>query len=327
MKGRSTGVWFGALAVALAAVLVVGLSGIVTAGSKDEGEKGYLGVYMQKLDNDVREGLDLEIDEGVLISGVEEGSPADEAGVEDGDVIVEFNGEKVATPEDLRDLVREAEVGEEVELKVIRDGKEKTLTLVVGEWPEDFGWLTIGDFRSGWDDVPGIGKMFHAFTPKPRLGVEVADLNDDLAPYFKTKAGKGVLVLEVGDESVAEEAGIKPGDVIQKVGDEEVATVDELRESLEDYEEGDEVPIVVLRKGKKTTVTATMDEPWKSFQWSGKPHIEKFKIDHMPKAYRYHWKAPDIDVHMDQDDLRDDIDELKKELKELKKELEKLKKD
>jgi transcription initiation factor IIE alpha subunit len=135
-----------------------------------------------------------------------------------------------------------------------------------------------------------------------------------------------VLVLEVGDETVAEEAGVKSGDVIQKVGDEEVATVDELRESLEDYEEGDEVPIVVLRKGKKTTLTATMDDPWKELRWSGKRHIDKFKFDGLPRAYQYHWKAPDIDVHMDRDDLREEIDELKKELEELKGELEKLKK-
>jgi S1-C subfamily serine protease len=229
MNGGSTRVWHGALAVIVAAVLVVGLTSVVAAGSKDAEKKGYLGVYMQKLDSDVREGLDLEVQEGVLISGVEEGGPADEAGIRDGDVIIEFAGKKIASPDDLRDLAQETEVGEEVKVKVIRDGKAKTLTLVVGEWPDDFGWMSINDFHSDWDDIPGVSKIIHAFSPKPRLGVEVTELNDDLAPYFKTRPGEGVLVLEVNEESVAEEAGVKSGDVTQ--GQEDQADRDDGRAS------------------------------------------------------------------------------------------------
>ena len=306
-------VWIGGL-VALAAVLMlVAVTDVVSAGSKDKAKKGYLGVFMQELDKEVREGLDLKTKHGVLISDVEEDSPADEAGIESRDVLIEFNGKKVDSPDELSELVGETEVGQEVEIKVIRDGKQKTLKLVVGERPDDFGWLTLGDLHFDRDDFRHVDKLVHAFSARPRLGVEARELNKDLAPYFKTKAGKGVLVLEVKEESVAEEAGIKAGDVIQKVGDEPISTVDDLRRSLEDFEEGDEVAIQLMRKGKKTTVTATMDEPAGHFMWSGRPYRQQFKM-------------PKVQLYSHQDDLEKEMELMKKELKEMKKELKELKK-
>jgi S1-C subfamily serine protease len=320
MVKASTRVWYGVAAIAVVAVLLVGISGVVKAGSKEDGKKGYLGVYMQDLDRDIREGLDLDIKKGVLISGVEEDGPADEAGLEDGDVIVEFNGEPVTSTDDLRDMVRGTPVGEKVKIKVIREGKEKTIDLVVGEWPDDFSWMTVGDLKHDWS-FPHANEFIYALGAKPRLGVEVTELNDDLAPYFKTKPGEGVLVLEVDEESVAEAAGIKSGDVIRKVGDEEVSTVKGLRESLEDYEEGDEVPIVLLRKGKSKTVTATMDDPWQNVKW--KPHVESFK---MPNMRRYHLNSPKIEFEMDDGQIKEQLEDLKIQLKEMRKELDELKK-
>jgi serine protease Do len=317
-------VWYGGVALVLALALVIALAEAVTAGSKDE-KKGYLGVFMQELDKDVREGLGLEIKRGVLISGVEAGSPADEAGLEDGDVIVAFNGNRVDDPDDLRDLVRDTEPGEKVEIEIVRDGETLTLELTLGEWPEDSDWFSLGDL---YFDEGKVGhhfdKLVYALSPKPRLGVEVAELNDDLAGYFKTKAGEGVLVLEVEEESVAESAGVKAGDVIVMVGDEDVSSVDALRESVEDYEEGDEFPIQVVRKGKKKTLTATMDEPEGVFHWSGDPHLWNYRY-HMPKMHKYKMQVPRMELDVD-DDVREELEELKKELKEMKKELNELKK-
>jgi serine protease Do len=305
--------WIGGLAALAAVLMLVAVSDVVSAGSKDDAKKGYLGVFMQELDKDVREGLDLDVKYGVLISDVEEDSPADKAGIESRDVLIEFNGKKVDSPDDLSELVADTEVGQEVEIKVIREGKQKTLKLVVGERPDDFGWLTMGDLHFDSDDFKHVDKIVHAFSGRPRLGVEVRGLNEDLAPYFKTKAGEGVLVLEVKDESVAEEAGIKSGDVIQKVGDEPISSVDDLLESLEDFEEGDEVAIQLMRKGKKTTVTATMDEPAGHFMWSGKPNLHQFRV-------------PKVHFYSHEDDLKVEMELMKKELKEMKKELKELKK-
>jgi serine protease Do len=324
MVKNATGVWYTGLTIALAVIVVLGLSSAVTAGSKDA-DKGYLGVYMQQLDKDISEGLNIEVDKGVLISGVESGGPADEAGLEDGDVIVEFAGKPVNDPDDLRDLARDTEPGEKVEVKVIRDGETKTITLTVGDWPEESSWFSMGDLHFDDQDFGShINKMVYAFSGKPRLGVEITELNEDLAGYFKTKPGDGVLVLEVNEESVAEAAGVKSGDVILEVGEETVTTVDELRESLEDFEEGDEFPILVVRSGKKKTLTATMDETENVFHWSGDSQLHGYQ-NFIPKMHQFRVDTPHIEMMVD-DDMREELDELKKELKEMKKELKELKK-
>jgi len=323
IKG-ATRVWYGGVALVLGLAMVLTLFNAAKAGSKGE-KKGYLGVYMQELDRDVREGLDLDVKSGVLISGVEDDGPADEAGLKDGDVIVAFNGEKVDDPDDLRDLARDTEPGEVVEIEIIRDGETKKLSLTVGEWPDEPSWVTLGDLDFDGDDFGHhFDKMVYAFSPKPRLGVEVTELNDDLAGYFKTKAGAGVLVLKVNEESVALDAGVKAGDVIVMVGDEEVSSVDALRESVEDYEEGDEFAIQVVRKGKKKTLTATMDEAENVFHWSGEPNSWNFR-QQLPNMHQFRMRAPHVDIDID-DELREELEEMKKELKEMKKELKELKK-
>jgi len=324
VKG-ATRVWLGGLAIVLAALLVAALSNGVTAGSKDT-QKGYLGVYMQELDKEVREGLDLDVSSGVLISGVEDDGPAALAGMEDGDVIVEFDGKKVGDPNDLRELAQNTEPGDKVKVVVIRDGEKKTLELTVGEWPDEITWMNYGDLHIDRDSFKDLGSVFQAFSPRPRLGVEVTELSEDLAPYFKTKAGAGVLVLKVREESVAEEAGIRAGDVITKVGDEDVSTVGQLQESLEDFEEGDEVPILMVRKGKKKTVTATMDDAGNTFLWSGQPNEFRYHVQKMPQMQKYHMRSPNVKMFVGDDDIHKEIEDLKSELQEMKKEIEKLKK-
>ena len=99
-----------------------------------DNEQGYLGVYLQELTSDLKESLDLdESVKGVLISGVVEDSPAEEAGLEDGDVIISFDGKKVYSAKKLTGLVRKTEPGSRVKIKLIRDGDDKRLTVTLGE--------------------------------------------------------------------------------------------------------------------------------------------------------------------------------------------------
>jgi len=314
-------------AVGLAA-LAAAAAGVASA-KPGAGERGYLGVYMQALSSEIRDGLDLKVESGVLISGVEEGSPAEKGGIEDGDVVVEFNGAEVASPDELRDLVRETKPGDKAEVVVIRDGDRKTIELVVGESPEgvSFGWnqdTPPGAMR--WFDGDGVHGL-KTFFGGPRLGVNAVELNDDLAGYFDAKAGQGVLVLEVGDESIAHKAGIKAGDVIEKVEDNAIGTVDELREAIRDYKEGDEFAVAVMRKGKKQTLKATMDDQQDISFFNGDDghfRFQQFKGHPGKKRVEV---SPRVRVHVDQDDVDDALDELRDEIKELKKELRELKKD
>jgi len=312
--------------LAMAAMLALGGAGLIQAGEKDsDGESSYLGVFMQDLTDDVREGLDLKTKSGVLISGVADGSPAEEAGIEDGDIIVEFNGKKVDSADDLKDLVEELEPGTKVKIQLVRDGDKKTVTATLGELPDDFfQWFSGDNFDFDFDGDSFIDMGHHMrgdwsvlteSIGRPRLGVRVTELGEDLAAYFDAEAESGVLVLDVSDDTVADDAGVKAGDVIQKIGDESVSTARELRQSLQDYEKGDEFAIQVLRKGKTEKLSATMDE-----------HGYAFRIHRGPRAgMRKHFRAPRVHIDRQElhDDLRKEMDELREELKDLKKELNK----
>ena len=313
--------------IALVLLMAMGVASVNADWDKDEDNDsgGYLGVYMQKLTKDISKGLDLDVKRGVLINGVEDGSPADEAGIEDGDVIIEFDGTKIDSPEDLRELVEDTAVGKEVKVKVIRDGDEKTLHVIVGERPKKLSWTFSDDDGDFFVDIKdNVHGALAGLWPGPSLGVKAVELNEDLASYFDTDEDGGVLVLDVEDESVAQEAGVEAGDVIQVVDGEDVSSVDELRHSLKGFEKGDEFDVVIIRHGKKKTLTATMGEQrrYKVLR-GGDFHFEKFDRPHVKIK-----KFDDGDrMFIDKENLREEMKNIKKELKELKKELKKLRKD
>jgi S1-C subfamily serine protease len=322
MKGMWLRRRYAAGVVGAAVLVAFAASGSFAGPGKKN--QGYLGVYMQQITSDLREGLDLKkSDKGVLISGVEDDSPADKAGLEDGDVIVEFDGKSVTSPDELRDLVGDTGPGSKVEVVVIRDGDRKTFDIVVAERPEDFGTFLFNNEEGEpyhWNvfrgDHPGIASLFTG----ARLGVEATELNEGLAPYFKTKPGEGVLVLDVQDESVASRAGVKAGDVIQKVDDDSIESVGDLRESVRDFDEGDEFQLTVLRDGRTEKLKATMDEPKMAFFWSGDmPHAKHLDRDAIRRNIREYRVQTDKDVDKALDELRSEIKDLKKEIRELKK--------
>jgi predicted metalloprotease with PDZ domain len=313
------------LVAAVAVIAVAGLSGDSIAKEKkskaapggETGNSGYIGVYMQELTDEVRKGLDIDVTQGVRVSGVEDDAPAEIAGIEEGDVIVKFNGKTVASADELRDLVRDVKPGEKSAIEVVRDGKKQTLTVTVGERPGHHGFY----WKSDGNAPMHFGRNFAMFGG-PRLGIEAHELEDDgLASYFGVKKGEGVLVLSVDEESVAGKAGVKPGDVISRVGDETVDDVSDVRDALRDYDEGDTFDITVLRHGKTQALKATMDDQSNEFSFAV-PEPEHFFQPHTPRAPRAP-RAPRVHMYRgDDDELRRELDDLKKELRELKEELE-----
>lgn len=318
-------------AAAIAVIVVAGMSGGAVA--KDRREKnrsktqaetpgtesgnGYIGVYMQDLTEKVRKGLDIDVTKGVLVSGVEDDAPAALAGVEEGDVIVKFNGRAVDSPDELRDAVSAVSPGKKAGVELVRDGKSKAVTVVVGERPE------AQTFRWDSDDDNFPMHMARQFTMMggPRLGVQAHELeDDDLASYFGSKKGEGILVLSVDEESVAGKAGVKPGDIINRVGNETIEDTGDVRKALEDYKEGDTFDITVLRHGKSQSLKATMDDQSHEFAFTLPPD-EHFRMyaPHAPRAPR----APRMMMREgDRDELRRELDDLKREIRELKEELE-----
>jgi len=300
----------GAVAAVLAATATVDVMAKDKKVTKEKSktESGYIGVYMQELSSDVKKGLDLKVESGVLISGVQDDSPAAKAGLEEGDVVVSFGGKDVTTPDELRDAVSEFQPGADAKLVAVRDGKTKAFTLTVGERPEGDAFT----FVTPDIDMPGMGEMHRAFSMigGPRLGIEAHELdNNDLGSYFGAK--EGILVLGVEDESVAAKAGVKAGDVITTIGDDKVTDVGDLRNAVRDFDEGDEFTISVVRHGKTQSLKATMDEQEFSF-YNGGNGAHVWRTPRAPRAPR---------VHVDRESMRDEIDQLKKEIQEMKEQL------
>jgi len=226
--------------------------------------------------DDVRE-LRLPSESGALITDVADDTPADEAGLRENDVIVEFDGERVRSAQHLTRLVRETPSGRSVTAAVIRGGTRTTVTVK----PSASGGSMYSLMprpprppraprapsapRAPRPPMPptppsiewfsGDGRGF-VFSTGGRLGVGIQSLSDQLASYFGVE--DGVLVTSVEKDSAAEKAGLRAGDVITKVGDREIDDTGDLMRAISDAEGS--VTIQIVRDKKTQTVTATLEE-------------------------------------------------------------------
>ncbi len=279
-------------------------------------KQGWLGVYLQELTSGLKESMDLdEATEGVLVSGVVEDSPAEEGGLEDGDVIISFNGKRVLSVDDLTSLVRKTSPKTKIELKVIRDGKRKIIQVTLGESSSS---SMYNPFPEGLQLEKKKGFPFKmSIFSGSKLGISIQDLTDQLGNYFGVKNGEGVLITEVEKESPAEQAGLKAGDVIVEVDSRKVENSDELLEIVSDKEKGDKVNLEVFREKKPMRFSVTLQE---AEEWSKtvRPDMDKIKI------FTEKLKIPEPLI---QKEFSTDERQLKKELEGLKEELEKLKED
>ena len=337
MKTRSIAEGRGAPSrVALAAVTILAVLSLVSAalaGPASEGgdsgkarkkvvvvsvtDKPFLGVNMQELDAEILKGLDVSVKKGVLVTEVVDGSPAEEAGIEDGDIIVAFDRNDVESPSGLKKLVEESRVGDTVRVKVIRNGEPQVMKVTVGQRPEEESWDADAPEAFHWI---GDGKNFLKMNlGRGRLGVKITDLNEGLAPYFGVNEGKGVLVLDVVEGSAAEKMGIEAGDVIVKVQEEKIGSTDELTEAVAELETGEKIDVSVVRSKKDVTLQGEVgenlaDHCMKVLRVAPDKHlskIEKFDLGGVP------------DVEMKK--MRKEMDEMKRELEKVSEELKKVK--
>jgi serine protease Do len=177
-----------------------------------EMRRGWLGVRIQEVTPDIAESLSIKPPRGALVAAVDERGPAKPAGIQPGDVVVKFDGRDIKEMHDLPRVVADTPVGKEVEVVVIRKGKEETHTVKVGRL-EDTDKLAAA--TPGKDAAPAQKPVV-----QKTLGLELSTLSDDLRKKFKVRDNvKGVLVTGV-DPSVAQAAADKrlsPGDVIVEV--------------------------------------------------------------------------------------------------------------
>ncbi len=194
--------------------------------------RGWLGVVIQDVDASLAEQFGVEVTEGVLISDVQDGSPAKEAGFERGDIVIEYGNKKISDVNRLRNIVAQTKVGEKIKVKVLRKEKEAVLTVKIGEQPSDL-------FASG---KPSIGNS---------LGLSVQDLTDELARSFDFENESGVVVTAVEPDSSAAETDIKEGDLIKEVNRGKINNINDFQEALKNIGQGKDI-LLLIRRGMHT---------------------------------------------------------------------------
>ena len=226
--GGNMGIGF-AIPINLAKELLPQLRG------KGKVTRGYLGVLIQKVTPDIAESLGMDRGYGALVANVSKDGPADKAGVKVGDVIVEFDGKEVKDSGDLPIIVARTPVDKKIRMKVLRDKKEFTLNVAVGELKDE--------------------EVVASAPEKGELGMTVQKLTPQLAENLGLDKTDGVVVTAVEPGSAADEAGIRRGDVIVEVDRKPVRGVEEYRKAIAGSRKGRGV-LFLVRRGESTLFLA-----------------------------------------------------------------------
>lgn len=271
----------------------------------------WLGVYSQDITSELREGMNYN-GSGALVTRVVDGSPAEQAGIERGDVIVRVGPHDIDSPEELVDVVGSMSEGSPVDVVVVREGGKKSLRVTLEsrpdaddeivtpaprarmrmrapqapdapEAPEAPGAprvrverhrLNVDDGDLGDGLMMQLPEMLGAGAMgRGRLGVRIESLNPDLASYFGPRDTKGALVLDVTDGSPADKAGIRAGDVITKCDGKVVENAEDLIGAVRSGEGS--VSVSLLRHGTKQTVEADLGAAPRAMRFeAGKPGLQ-----------------------------------------------------
>jgi serine protease Do len=200
--------------------------------------RGWLGVRIQQVTDEIAESLNIKPARGALIAGVEDKGPAKPAGIEPGDVVVRFDGKDIKEPKDLSRVVADTAVGKDVDVVIIRKGEEQTKK------------VTLGRLEDNDKPVPAAVK-----TPEPAekpvtqraLGLDLATLSKDLRSRYKIKDSvKGVIITNVEGASDAAEKRLAPGEVIVEVAQEAVSNAADVKKRVDQLKKDGKKSVLLL---------------------------------------------------------------------------------
>jgi len=200
--------------------------------------RGWIGIGIQPVTKEIQEALDLPDRNGVLISNIMDDGPAKDADLDRQDVIVGYQGKKVEGMRSFRNQVASTPPGTKVELEILRKGKTRTVELTLGTLPGE-----------------GEPKPVLAQEREERLGIDVEEITPDVRRSFGLERREGVVISEVRRGSVASENGLRPGDLILEINQNEIDDLDDYHRALDDVETG-EVALFLIERSENTFFVA-----------------------------------------------------------------------
>jgi serine protease Do len=194
--------------------------------------RGWLGVAIQPVTPELAQSFGVEGEKGALVADVTKESPADKAGLKSGDIIMEFDGKQVLEMNSLPRFVAATPVGKKVKLKFLRNGK-----------PEEAA-VTIERLKDGEESAAPAAT-------EARLGITVKELSAELAAQLRIKETKGVVVVAVNPDGIAEEAGITGGDIIKEINGVRINSMDDYNKAVSAHKKGN-IMRLLLRRGESS---------------------------------------------------------------------------
>jgi serine protease Do len=205
--------------------------------------RGRIGVLIQEITKELAESFGLPKPAGALVASVQKGGPADKAGIQARDVILKFDGKTVNSSGDLPRIVGSTKPGTKVQMQVWRNGSTKELTITVDELPEDEKPAARSGKRGTMPDTAN------------RIGLSLIELTSDQKKELETESG---LLVEDMVPGIASRAGVRPGDVILSINNQDVKTVDQFNQLLNKVEKGRNIALLVKRGDTATFITMKM---------------------------------------------------------------------
>lgn len=211
----------------------INLAKDIIVALKNEGEvtRGWLGVAIQDLSSDMAEYYGIEKKEGVFVADVFEGDPADQAGIQRKDIIVELNGQKIKTTRQLTSMIAKIPVGESAKVKILRDGKEKTVKIKVGKRPEE-RLAARGQYKEQEEE----------------FGIRVSNLTPEISQRFNTEETSGVVVTDVESGGKGDAADVRVGDIIKEINRQSIKDVADYRAVLAKVAAGEPINLFIRRQ-------------------------------------------------------------------------------
>jgi len=222
--------------------------GLLPQLKKGKVVRGYMGVSIQNITSDLKDKLGLKDTKGALVSDVTEGGAADKAGIEPEDIIIAFDGKDIKDRDELRLTVSATTVGKNVKVDVLRKGEKKTFDLKVAELQDT-------------EETETSSKSLNRGTNNTnQLGLKVGEITPERASQYNLTEKSGVIILQVENNSPAEEAGLAAGMIIVEIDREKITDVNQFNKKIKGYKTGDTILFKVKTEGSALYLTLKVEK-------------------------------------------------------------------